>query len=131
MIVFSAFLFIFSTEFGGNFGQDIEGTEDTLGWDIGSESFAYDIILAGGGIFLGGVVVGGFLGFVTHNHAWTGAGVLCGIIFSLFTVAMTPIANMFQSYPFGIHIWTVFTFCFTIIAIIAAMEVFTGRSMDD
>jgi len=132
MIVFSAFLFIFSTEWSGNFGQDIKGTDDILGWDISSKSFAYDIILSGGGIFLGGVAVGGILGFVTKNHAWTGAGVLCGIIFSLFTVAMNPIENMFQSYSaFGINIWNVFTFCFTVIAIIAVMEVFTGRSVDD
>ena len=131
MIIFNAFLFIFTTEFGGSGGQDITctgtGEPSSLGYDIDSSSFAVSVVTAGGGIF----IVGGLIGFFTKNHAWTGAGVLCGIIFSLYIIAMHPIASMFQSYSFGIHIWTIFTFLFGVIAVIAVMEIFTGRSVDD
>jgi len=132
MIVFSAFLFIFSNEWTGDFGQDIteegENKPGSLGYDILSSDFVVSIITTGGGIFFVGTVIG----FATRNHAWTGAGVLCSIIFSLYLVGMNPIANMFQSYSdFGIHIWNVFTFCFGVICVIAVMEVFTGRSVDD
>jgi len=135
MIIFNAFLFIFTTEFGGSGGQDITDTGDgtditkpaNLGYDITSPSFAVGVVAAGGGIFLAGALAS----FITKNHAWTGAGVLCSIIFSLYMIAMSPIASMFQSYSFGIHIWTIFTFLFGVIAVIAVMEVFTGRSVDD
>jgi len=136
MIVFSAFLFIFTAEWTVPLGQDIEGEgtgqPGSLGYDVGSgEGFATGVILAGGGILFGSAVTGGIMSFVTRNHAWTGAGILCGIIFGLYTVGMSTVANMFQSYSFGIHIWTIFNFCFSVIAIIAVMEVFTGRSVDD
>jgi len=131
MIVLIAFLFLFTSEFGGRGGQDISETgvnkPGSLGYDISGPGFAVSIITAGGGIF----IAGGIASFFTKNHAWTGAGVLCGIIFSLYMIAVSPIASMFQSYSFGIHIWTIFTFLFGVIAVIAVVEVFTGRSVDD
>jgi len=131
MIIFNAFLFIFSAEFGGDQGQDIlekgENKPGSLGYDVDAPGFAYSVITAGGAIFLGASVAS----WLTKNPAWTGAGVLGAIIFSVYTIGMASMGSMFQSYPFALHIWTIFNFCFGIIATIAIAEVFTGRSVDD
>ena len=128
MIIFNAFLFIFTSEFGGSGGQDI-GDSD-VGYNVDSgPSFAVGVVTVGGGIF----IVGTLASFLTKNPAWTGAGVLCSIIFTLYTVSFNPIANMFQSanMVFAIHIWNIFLFLFGVIAVISVVEVFTGRSVDN
>ena len=127
MIIFNAFLFIFTAEFGGEGGQDISSADDSLGYDINSASFAVTFLETSGGIFLAGLLAD----FITKNHVWTGAGALCGLIFGLYSVSINPIANMFESYPFIDHIWAILTFSFGVIALIAVVEIFTGRSVDD
>lgn len=135
IIIFNAFLFIFTAEFGGSGGQDITDTGDgsdatkpgNLGYDITSSSFAVAVITAGGGIF----VFGALASIFTRNHAWTGAGAICGVIFSLYIIGMSSVSSLFQSYEFALHIWTIFSFCFGVITMIAVVEIFTGRSVDD
>ena len=130
MIIFNAFLFIFTAEFGDSGGQDIDALENTdADYDIDSANFAVSVVTVGGGIFL----VGTLASFFTKNPAWTGAGVLCSIIYTLYAVGTNPIANLFErnDMVFAVHIWNIFTFVFGVIAVIAVVEVFTGRSVDD
>jgi len=125
MIIFNAFLFIFAAKFGGSGGQDISTASESVGWDITGSNFAYSVIVSGLGIF----TVAGLATFFTRNVAWIGAGALGVIIFALYTAGTGNIRSMFETYPFAEHIWTIISFCFVVIAVIAIAEVFTGRSV--
>lgn len=125
MIVFSAFLHILTNEFGGNAGKDINETDP--GYDINSSDFAWNLVFTGGGI----AVVAGLASIFTKNVAWFGAGAIMAIIFALYGVALAPVENLFIPYPFARNIWNIFIIVFGIIATIAVVEIFTGRSVDD
>jgi len=127
MIIFNAFLFIFAAEFGGSGGQDISTASESVGWDITGSNFAYSVIVSGLGIF----TVAALATFFTRSVAWIGAGALGVIIFALYTAGTGSIRSMFKTpgYEFAEHIWTIISFCFVVIAVIAIAEVFTGRSV--
>jgi len=130
MIIFNAFLFVFTSEFGGSGGQDIGTLEGTSAdFDLTGIGFALSVVTVGAGVFVAGVIGS----VITKNPAWTGAGVLCSIIFTLYAAGTNPVANLFHGpdMVFALHIWNLFTFVFGVIAVIAVVEVFTGRSVDD
>ena len=131
MIIFNAFLFIFVAEFGGTGGQDItstgKGTPGGLGYNINSNAFAASIIIDSVGIF--SVATG--LAIFTKNVVWFGAGAIMAVVFALYNVGTAPIAALIQPYPFAYNIWNIITIVFGIIAMIAVVEIFTGRSVAD
>ena len=128
LIIFNAFLFLFSTNFGmvDSGGEDIVGS-GASGFDINSSGFAYGVITTGGGIFIVGIIAT----ILTKNPVWTGAGALMGLIFSLWTGTTTTIGSLLAGYDEALYLWTIISVVTGVIATIAVVEIFTGRSVDD
>ena len=125
MIIFNAFLFIFSTQFGFTEGKQIS----SLGYNISNPTFAWTLVSTGAGL----IIITGVLAFLTKNIAWFGAGAIMSLMSVLWNFGNMPIYNLLNQpgYDLAIHIWTIFQFIFYFLCALAIVEIFTGRSVDD
>lgn len=129
MIIFNALLFLFASTFAttGNQGKDIDATDSELGYKIDSDQFVYSLLLSGGGVF----IIGGIAALITRNSIWVGVGALMAIIFGLWSAGSGNIGELFNEYPLANTLWNILNIIFGVIATIAVVEIFTGRSSDD
>ena len=133
MIIFNAFLFIFSTQFKTTpLGENISSTD--VGYDISGTGFAWTVIVGNSLVVTAiALTITGALAWATKNVVWFGAGALMSIIYTLYSIGTIPISAMFRTagWDFAVHIWDVFTIIFTILCVLVIIELFTGRSVDD
>ena len=137
MIIFNAFLFVFSTQFKTTpLGEDITGENvtSTADYDVDSSGFAWTAIVGKSlAVSLILLTFTGLLTIATKNVVWFGAGALMSFIYTLYSIGTSSISDMFNTagWDFAVHIWDIFTFIFMILCVLVIVEMFTGRSMDD
>lgn len=129
IIIFQAFLFLFSTQFGmtGYTGEDISAG-NISGYQWTSKGFAYGLIVAGGGLL---TLVGIVAAIATKNVVWFGAGLLSSIMFGIWMTASQQMGGLLVEYEAAYYIWTIINIITWLLMTLTIVELFTGRSVDD
>jgi len=131
MILFNAFLFIFSSPSFNivdvQQGVNLTDTDIASGYKLDSTTFLTDFISS----FVVILSLGGLASLYTKNSVYVGVSIVIGLLAGLWAAMSSSIGTMFQSYPLADNLYTVFVICLGVIAVIAISDIFSGRSTDD